>query len=104
MISSLFERREHSNRISCAASYQGAGLDAAPPTVDALAAPLLEVRQVRKCFGESAAVLAADLEVRRGEIHAIVGANGSGKTTLANIIAGVYTPDAGELRLTGLPV
>lgn len=76
----------------------------ARPTVDADAAPLLEVVQVRKSFAEASGVIAADLEVRRGEIHAIVGANGSGKTTLANIVAGVYTPDAGELRVDGMQV
>jgi ribose transport system ATP-binding protein len=66
--------------------------------------PLLQVRYARKCFAEASGLIAADLEVRRGEIHAIVGANGSGKTTLAKIIAGVHTQDAGELLYAGVPV
>lgn len=71
---------------------------------DAAPVPLFELRQVRKRFGDTAGVVCADLEVRRGEIHAIVGANGSGKSTLARIISGLYAPDAGELRIAGVPV
>lgn len=107
MISSLFEWRKHPHRApgaGAAPSRHGVGQEIAPREADAVDVPLLEVRQVRKCFAEAAGVVSADLVVLRGEIHAIVGANGSGKTTLANIIAGVYTPDAGELRIAGTPV
>lgn len=98
MISSLFEWRKHPHRAPDA-GQETARREAGAPDV-----PLLEVRHARKCFAEAAGVVSANLVVRRGEIHAIVGANGSGKTTLASIIAGVYTPDAGELRIAGTPV
>jgi ribose transport system ATP-binding protein len=45
-----------------------------------------------------------DLAVSRGEIHGLVGANGAGKSTLVRILAGVVHPDAGTIRLEGLPV
>ncbi len=82
----------------------GATWGAPLASLEAPAAPLLEVRRVRKRFAEAAGLISADLEVRRGEIHALVGANGSGKTTLASIIAGLYRPDAGEMRVAGTPV
>ncbi|HVA91024.1 MAG TPA: sugar ABC transporter ATP-binding protein [Chloroflexota bacterium] len=105
MINSLFEWRKHPSRTpGPAPAHHGAGQARAWAAADPVDAPLLEVLRVRKSFAEAAGVASADLVVRRGEIHAIVGANGSGKTTLASIIAGVYTPDVGELRVAGTPV
>jgi general nucleoside transport system ATP-binding protein len=60
----------------------------------------LAMRYIEKRFG--GAVLALDnanLEVQRGEIHALLGENGAGKTSLMNVLAGVYRPDAGEIEL-----
>jgi general nucleoside transport system ATP-binding protein len=68
------------------------------------AIPALEMRGVTKAFP---GVLANDhigLNVRRGEIHALLGENGAGKTTLMNILYGLVTPDEGEILLHGKPV
>src|SRR5215471_9197752 len=45
-----------------------------------------------------------NLDVRRGEVHALLGENGAGKSTLMNILAGLYRPDAGEIVLQGKPI
>ncbi len=65
------------------------------------AAPVLSIRGVAKSFGSVVALRSADLEVRPGEIHALMGANGAGKSTLVKIITGVYPSDSGEMRLAG---
>jgi ABC-type sugar transport system ATPase subunit len=65
---------------------------------------LLEARDIQKRFGHVVALRDAGFELRRGEVHALVGDNGAGKSTLIKIISGVLAPDAGELRLEGSPV
>jgi inositol transport system ATP-binding protein len=62
---------------------------------------LLEVRNVSKAFPGVVALDNVSLRLRAGAVHALIGENGAGKSTLMNIIAGIYTPDAGELRLRG---
>ncbi len=62
---------------------------------------LLEVDDVRKEFPGVVALDDVDLRVRRGTVHALMGENGAGKSTLMKIIAGVYQPDRGEIRLKG---
>ncbi len=65
----------------------------------------LAVRGVAKTFGSTQALDDFHLEVRRGEVHALVGGNGSGKSTFIKIIAGVYQADAGEIETdTGSPM
>ncbi len=62
---------------------------------------LLEVEGVRKAFPGVVALDDVSLRVRRGTVHALMGENGAGKSTLMKIIAGVYQPDTGTIRLKG---
>jgi simple sugar transport system ATP-binding protein len=66
--------------------------------------PLLELRQVSKSYGRAQANNRIDLDVRSGEILAVLGENGAGKSTLMAILAGVLQPDAGEILWRGQPV
>jgi D-xylose transport system ATP-binding protein len=63
--------------------------------------PLLELRSITKTFGSVEALSDVDLEVRRGEVMALVGDNGAGKSTLIKCIAGAHTPDSGEILFDG---
>ncbi|WP_172118821.1 sugar ABC transporter ATP-binding protein [Halomonas hibernica] len=65
---------------------------------------LLEVERVRKTFPGVVALDNVQLKVRPGTVHALMGENGAGKSTLMKIIAGVYIPDQGEVRLNGMPL
>jgi len=69
-----------------------------------LTEPLLRVRGLRKAFDSLLALDGVDLDLASGEVHALLGENGAGKTTLANILAGIYQPDAGSLHLDGREV
>jgi iron(III) transport system ATP-binding protein len=66
---------------------------------------MISIRRLHKRFivsdGAVAAVKSLDLEIAEGELFVIVGASGSGKTTLLRCIAGLETPDAGEVRIAG---
>lgn len=62
------------------------------------------LRGAEKAFPGVRALAGVDIDVREGEIHALVGENGCGKSTLIKLFAGVYTPDAGELLRGGEPV
>jgi general nucleoside transport system ATP-binding protein len=65
---------------------------------------VLEMRGIRKEFPGVIANDNVSFDVRRGEVHALLGENGAGKSTLMNILYGLYRPDAGEIRLSGKPV
>ena len=65
-------------------------------------APLALV-DVAKSFGNVRALRGLSLELRAGEIHALVGENGAGKSTLVKVTAGVHRPDAGQLLVDGRP-
>lgn len=59
---------------------------------------------VQRRFGTVVALDAADLEVREGEVHAVLGENGAGKSTMMRILAGLDRPDVGEVVVGGLRV
>ena len=63
--------------------------------------PLLVLRDIHKRFPGVHALRGVDLEVRRGEVHAVVGENGAGKSTLMQILAGVHRPDEGWIEFDG---
>jgi ribose transport system ATP-binding protein len=81
----------------------------AAPGVDVLARPAgspgqtlaLSLRGLSKAFGATQALWPLDLDIKRGEIHALVGENGSGKSTLIKLLSGYHRPDAGEVSVCG---
>ena len=79
-----------------------------PPTTpsrpDGAERPVLEMVGVSKAFGATQALADVSLDLRPGEIHALLGENGAGKSTLIKIMTGVQQPDSGELRIDGKPV
>ena len=70
----------------------------------ATAAPLLEIEGIRKAFPGVVALDDVRFRLRAGTVHALMGENGAGKSTLMKIIAGVYVPDQGEVRIKGRPL
>jgi inositol transport system ATP-binding protein len=65
---------------------------------------LLEVDNVRKAFPGVMALDDVSFKLRPGTVHALMGENGAGKSTLMKIIAGIYRPDQGTIRLKGRAV
>ena len=62
---------------------------------------VLEVVNVRKEFPGVLALDNVELKIRPGTVHALMGENGAGKSTLMKVIAGIYQPDSGEVKLRG---
>ena len=66
--------------------------------------PVLELRGITKEFPGVLANDHVDFDLRRSEVHALLGENGAGKSTLMSILYGLYTPDSGEILMNGKPV
>src|SRR5262245_45411970 len=69
--------------------------------LSAPAVPKLQVRQLRKTYGQVVALAGADLVLREGEFLTLLGPSGSGKTTLLMMVAGLIQPDSGEVWIDG---
>ena len=65
---------------------------------------LIQMTRITKRFPGVLALNQVDFDLRRGEVHALLGENGAGKSTLMKILSGVYQPDSGEIRFEGQSV
>jgi erythritol transport system ATP-binding protein len=65
---------------------------------------ILEARAITRRYPGTIALNAVDFRVYRNHVNVLIGENGAGKSTLMRILAGVESPDEGELRLEGAPV
>jgi putative ABC transport system ATP-binding protein len=63
--------------------------------------PLIEAREITKSFGQTQALRGASVAVAAGEILAVMGPSGSGKSTLLHCLAGIFSPDEGEIVFDG---
>src|ERR1051325_3123839 len=61
----------------------------------------LSLKAIRKTFGPTVALDGVDLQLRPGQVHALIGENGAGKSTLMNVIAGALKPDQGIMEIDG---
>ncbi|MBK1664889.1 D-xylose ABC transporter ATP-binding protein [Rhodospirillum rubrum] len=69
-----------------------------------MSSPLLTMRGIRKSYAGVHALVDGNLDLERGQIHALCGGNGAGKSTILGILMGFTRPDSGEIRIEGKPV
>ena len=69
-----------------------------------MSTPLLQITDLSKQYGKQAALSGVSLEIPHGSIFGLLGPNGAGKTTLIRILNQIISPDAGEVRLEGVPL
>src|SRR6202451_1099191 len=67
-----------------------------------MGAPAIEVRGLRKSFGDKEAVAGIDLEIAPGSLAGLIGPNGAGKTTSLSMMTGLLRPDGGQVLINGL--
>lgn len=65
---------------------------------------LMSIRGVTKAFGSNVVLKGINMDVKKGEVIALIGGNGAGKSTLMKIIMGIYDLDEGEIFMAGQPV
>lgn len=65
---------------------------------------ILEMNNIKKKFFDNVVLSGVDFSLKKGEIHALVGANGAGKSTLIKILNGIYSLDGGDISIEGKPV
>ena len=65
---------------------------------------VVSLKGIWKSFGGLSVLKDVSIELRRGEVHVLLGENGAGKSTLVNVMIGAHAPDRGEVRLHAKPV
>lgn len=66
--------------------------------------PIIEMKNISKSFSENQVLTEVDFEVRKGEIHALMGENGAGKSTLVKVLTGIHHRDSGIIKIKGKEV